>query len=83
MGARLHSDKTINAVLKKLVAQGWTLKPQGHLYHLLCPCGRDRIRVDSTPRNPETQARRIKREAARCPNDHDLTGQPTPRGRST
>ena len=83
MGRKLHKDKTVNAAVVKLVAAGWTLREQGHLYHLQCPCGQDFVRVDSSPKNPENHARRILREAARCPDNHNLSGQPTPRGRVT
>jgi len=83
VGKKVHKDKPVREAIELLTsdARRWRLVKQGHLYHLLCPCGQDFVRVDNSPRNPESHARRILREAARCPDDHDLSGQPTPRGR--
>lgn len=61
-------------LLEDLVAQGWRLRRQGHKFYVFCPCGDPggRIRIDGTPRDAETQARRARREAAHCPDDHAL-----------
>ena len=77
---KLHQNKAIREVLERLVRQGWVLREQGHRYYLLCPCGKGQIRVDGTPRNPEMVARIIARNAARCPDRHELDGQPSARG---
>lgn len=65
--------------MELLIAQGWTLTPSGHKYRLLCPCGVSYVRVDGTPRDPDNHARRILREAARCPDRHQLSGHPKPK----
>ncbi len=66
----IHQDTY--EVLESLVAAGWRLRRQGHKFLIYCcPCGADWVRVDGTPKNPTNQARRIRREAARCPDRHD------------
>ncbi|GAA3430539.1 hypothetical protein GCM10018954_001400 [Kutzneria kofuensis] len=76
---RWHQNKTINAAIQELVDAGWTVVEQGHRYRMWCPCNEMWIRVDGTPKNPEGHARRMLREAARCPDRHDLSGQPNRR----
>lgn len=71
---RREVDPVIYELLQDLIAHGWRLRRQGHRFYVYCPC-RDpdgRIRIDGTPRNPVAQARRARREARHCPNDHDL-----------
>lgn len=64
----------VHRVLKELETKGWRLRRQGHKFYLYCPCGTGRIRVDGTPQNPDSQAKRIRREAERCPQRHELDG---------
>jgi hypothetical protein len=71
-----HKHKEINDAIEKLVAAGWTLAEQGHKYRLWCPCNEMFVRVDGSPRNPSWAARQILRQAAHCPDRHDLSGQP-------
>ncbi|GAB4083311.1 hypothetical protein GCM10028783_42620 [Modestobacter muralis] len=71
---RREVDPAIYSVLQDLEAANWRLRRQGHKFGLYCPCGEGGtwIRVDGTPRNPAGQARRIKRQAALCPDRHEL-----------
>ena len=72
---RRELDKDIYDILKPLVAAGWTIRRQGHKFRIYCPCqgeGASTVRVDGSPQNPGTAARRIERHAARCPDRHDL-----------
>lgn len=62
-----HQKSEVREVLRTLVADGWTLHGEGHWGRLRCPCGCSRIQVPGTPRNPGQAARRILREARRCP----------------
>ena len=57
-------------VLVELEGRGWRLRRSGHKATLYCPCGQDTIVVPGTPRNPGNAARRITREASRCPDRH-------------
>lgn len=81
MSKKLHQDKVVREAIEYLLSKDWTLRESGHKYRLLCPCGSGYVRVDGTPRDPDNHARRILRQAALCPDDHSLTGQPTPGGR--
>jgi hypothetical protein len=63
-----HGKKEIREVLRALVAEGWTLRKEGHWGRLYCRCGCLTISVPGTPGGkPERTARRIARQARRCP----------------
>ena len=69
-----RQNKHIREAIRYAEERGWTTTKAGPLAHLwgviLCPGGgRDgcRIRVMSTPRNPERHARDIRRVVDRCP----------------
>lgn len=66
-----HQKSEVRKVLRALVAAGWTLREEGHWGRLHCPCGCSAIHVPGTPRNPSHAARRILREARRCPLPQD------------
>ena len=70
--------RELPAVLYELVGElagcGWRIRRQGHKFRLYCPCGTGTVRIDGTPQNAENQARRARREAARCPDNHALDG---------
>lgn len=57
-------------MVKELEEAGWTIRRQAHKATLYCPCGADTIPVPGTPKNFGNAARRIRREAARCPDRH-------------
>lgn len=62
-------------VLIDAEARGWRLRRQGHKFKFFCPCESregSMIRIDGTPRNPEQQAKRIRREVSHCPDRHSL-----------
>lgn len=62
------------AAVEPLAKAGWRIRRQGHAFRLYCPCPAEphsTVRVDGTPRNPTMQARRITRDAARCPDHLD------------
>lgn len=69
---RREISPVVHEVLKELENKAWRIRRQGHKFYLYCPCGTGRIRVDGTPQNADTQARRIDRLAQHCPNRHDL-----------
>ena len=71
---RREVDPVIYVLLADLTREGWRLRRQGHKLYAFCPCGdpEGKIRIDGTPRNPTVLARRARREAAHCPNRHDL-----------
>ncbi|MGW2541405.1 hypothetical protein ACWC5I_11145 [Kitasatospora sp. NPDC001574] len=60
-------------MLKKLVADGWTLRHESHWGKLYCPCENrcTTIPVAGTPQNPSREAKRIRAAAARCPKPAD------------
>ncbi|MGW2054806.1 hypothetical protein ACWCOZ_12910 [Streptomyces sp. NPDC001840] len=64
-----HQKKEVRLVLERLVAQGWTLRKEGHWGRLYCPCERPclTIPVPGTPQNAGRAARRIVARAALCP----------------
>ncbi|MDR7301424.1 hypothetical protein JOF55_001605 [Haloactinomyces albus] len=81
-GHRYHDKPDVDKVIKKLVDEhGWRYIEAGHGYRLLCPCGDDYIEVSSTPRNPSTHARQIKRKSQQCPDRHELSPHPRAKGR--
>lgn len=70
-----HSNKHIREAIRYVERKGWSVTragPRAHIWGmLLCPLhGREgcRIRIMSTPRNPESHARDICRSADRCPH---------------
>jgi len=70
-----HPNKHIREAIRYAERKGWTVTkagPRAHIWGTLwCPrrtresC---RIRVMSTPRNPESHARDIRRYIDRCPH---------------
>lgn len=61
------------AVVIELMGKGWRVRRQGHKFRLYCPCGDGRPLVcNGTPRNDHTHAERLRRQAALCPDCHDL-----------
>lgn len=65
-----HQDKEVRAVLRRLVAVGWTLRKEGHWGRLYCPCvggGCLTIPVPGTPKDQGRAARRIGQRAHLCP----------------
>lgn len=65
-----HQDKEIREVLKRLVADGWTLRKEGHWGRLYCVCAEGRclaIPVPGTARDPGRTARNLARRAKLCP----------------
>lgn len=65
-----HPDHEVRKALKKLVKRRWILRKEGHWGRLYCPCdngGCTTISVGGSPENPEREAVRITRIAARCP----------------
>ncbi|MEU5097546.1 hypothetical protein [Streptomyces sp. NPDC020996] len=64
-----HPSKEVREVLKRLVADGWMLRSEGHWGTLYCPCEEHctAIRVGGTPKNPGQEARRVQRRAKLCP----------------
>ena len=68
-----HQNKHIRESIKFAEQVGWTVikaGPRAHLWGTLyCPqTGREgcRVRIMSTPRNPEAHARDIRRSVERC-----------------
>jgi len=62
-------------VIVELEARGWRIRRQGHKFYAYCPCDAAvgvKLRIDGTPRNPSGQARRLRRQAAHCPDNHEL-----------
>ncbi len=72
----MGKNTDIDDAITELEAEGRRLVREGHGFYLYCPCRdpRGRARIDSAPKNPSGQARRILREAGRCPDRHDLSG---------
>lgn len=65
-----HQDKEIRIVLKRLIADGWTLHKEGHWGRLYCSCpegGCLTIPVPGTAKNPGRTARNLARRAKLCP----------------
>jgi len=67
---RREVDREVFDVLVHLERRGWRLRRSGHKATLYCPCGQDTIAVPGTAKNPGNAARRIAREAGRCPDGH-------------
>jgi hypothetical protein len=82
LSASSHTKPEVRKVLEALVADGWTLRSEGHWGKLYCPCEQTcvKITVGGTPKSPSREARRIRQEARRCPLPEDDPRRP-PRGR--
>jgi hypothetical protein len=84
MSPSSHRHPEVRRVLEDLVAEGWTLRREGHWGRLYCPCkdgGCTTIPVGGTLPKPDWVAKKIKRLASRCPLDLDdprrsLAGKP-------
>jgi hypothetical protein len=66
-----HPKKEVREALERIVASGdWFIVEMGHWGQLRCtrPC-KCRVRVDKTPQNPSSHARRVERETKWCPVD--------------
>ena len=70
-----HSNKHIREAIRYAEIKGWTVTkagPRAHIWGMLwcreASRGGCRIRVMSTPRNPEKHARDIRRDVDRCPH---------------
>jgi len=70
-----HPNKHIREAIRYAERKGWTVAkagPRAHIWGTLwCPRRTQegcRIRVMSTPRNPESHARDIRRYIDRCPH---------------
>lgn len=68
-----HPNKHVDVAVAEALEMGWRLElSNGHAWgHLLCPhCTRDGciVSVWSTPKNPEGQAKRIRRALDKCPH---------------
>ena len=71
----IHPNKHIREAIRHAESEGWIAEhagPRAHIWGILwCPrhdregC---RIRIMSTPRNPENHARDIRRDVDRCPH---------------
>ncbi len=73
MGRPRHPNKHIEAAVRYAEASGWRVeRSKGHAWgHLLCPCATREgciVSVWSTPRNPESHARNIRRNIDQCPH---------------
>jgi len=73
--SKRHNRKEIQAVIDTAISRGWRLLVKsGHTHvwgELYCSDGTRNgciIRIYSTPRKPESFARRIAREIAKCPH---------------
>ncbi|GAA3745887.1 hypothetical protein [Salinactinospora qingdaonensis] len=62
-----HPDKEIRRVLNDLAAKGWVVRKEGHWGRLYCDCGCSCIQIPGSAKNVTRAARRIAREAQRCP----------------
>lgn len=71
LSAADHQDKDVRRLLKRLTAEGWSLRKEGHWGRLYCPCRCTTIPVSGTPRDAARHARRIGHLAARCPLPED------------
>lgn len=60
--------------VRELTDAGWTLHEAGHKYRLRCPCYPDGrgFPVPGSPSNAGNTARRVRRNAEHCPDQHDL-----------
>ena len=70
-----HPNKEIEAAIKQAESLGWRYKKAGHSAHawgrLLCPLESKEgcaLSVWSTPRNPMTHARQIRKRVEQCPH---------------
>lgn len=61
-------------VVERLMAEGWSLRRQGHKLRLYCACGgrEPGIGVWGSPRDADWHAQQIERKAEHCPDRHAL-----------
>jgi hypothetical protein len=66
--------KDVRKAIEPLIASGWTITRGGHGYYLHCPCPSENVRIPvyTTPKSPTFHALVISRQAAHCPDRHDL-----------
>jgi hypothetical protein len=71
-----RSSPETREVVIELLRLNWRIRPAGGHYRARCPCGYPLsgpgVGIWSTPQNDGTHARRIRRIAAHCPDEHDL-----------
>ena len=72
---RRIQSKDVAKVATDLISEGWTAVDAGHCIRVVCPCregdGPISISIGSTIANPTWAARRIRRDAQRCPDEHE------------
>lgn len=68
-----HTKKDVTEALIEILAMGdgnnFTLHKYGHWGALACPKGCCAIAVSGTPKNPSGHARKLLREARKCPRE--------------
>lgn len=78
MASRKHTNKHIRAAIEYAVSQGWNVRVGGAHAFVVITCGFGRggcqMSVWSTPRNPESHAKRILSYVKKCP--HNWPGKP-------
>ncbi|MFF7457370.1 hypothetical protein [Kitasatospora sp. NPDC008115] len=69
LGLRDIQSKEIRDAIAPLIADGWRIFKEGHKARLRCPCDNrcTTLPIPGTPRDAGNAAKRIKREASRCP----------------
>jgi hypothetical protein len=72
-----HPNKHIERAVRYAEMLGWRVQmSKGHAWgHLYCPHGTREsciVSVWSTPRNPESHARHIRRDVDRCPHGPEV-----------
>lgn len=71
--ARRELKKEVAAEVEKLDAGGWVIYRSGHKFAVWCPCDDSHaILINSTPKSPAWHAKQIARQAAKCPDRHEL-----------
>lgn len=73
-----HPNKHIERAIQYAEGLGWRVElSNGHAWgHLLCPRATREghiVGVYSTPRNPESHARQIRRDVDLCDHDRDIS----------
>lgn len=73
---RAEVPPEVYRAMVEMEKRGFRFRREGHKFRAYCPCGPggSRVRIDGTPQNPSGHARRILRQAAHCPNRHELDG---------
>jgi hypothetical protein len=67
---RREVDPRVFDALVALEQQGWRIRRSAHKATLYCPCGSSTIAVPGTAKNQDNAAKRLVREARRCPDRH-------------